>query len=154
MWRCAVLLSICWVGLAAARAYMDCGPNEIFNSCVDECPPEKACATRIEGVFCVGFPILCAPKCACKEGYYRRFEDGESECISDEECGPTCDPDEKYTECANHVDDSCTAMGSPKPNSTEPCVPGCVCNEGLFRLYNNGPCLPRRYCQELRHAPE
>ncbi|CAH1644143.1 unnamed protein product [Spodoptera littoralis] len=163
MWRCAVLLSVCWVELVASQGLlgrpipslvpMECGPNEIFNECVPECPPEKTCDTRKVGVACLAISIPCSSKCVCKEGYYRKTAGGE--CISDEECGPACGANEEYTECRNPcVDDSCAAMGSLKPNCTEPCEPGCACKEGFFRLYNYWPCFPRCYCHELRDAPE
>ncbi|KAF9798618.1 hypothetical protein SFRURICE_008351, partial [Spodoptera frugiperda] len=303
MWRCVVLLSVCCVGLVVANVNMDCGPNETFNECVDECPPEKTCDTRQVYVGCLAIVRPCYPKCVCKEGYYRKTLGGE--CISDEKCDlksleekqakllttvqtlsqqldelrrwqhkaientttlqivsqeindklgsreqnvpaeitnqsqqkieddivelkktmniiadhirdastlsaqapqleqnlqpiterldavsselrtmrqlkertppppahsvctemaladivkqirPACGENEEYTECANPcIDDSCAAMGSLKPNCTESCVPGCVCKEGFFRLYEYWPCFPRCYCHELRDAPE
>ncbi|XP_022816592.1 inducible metalloproteinase inhibitor protein-like [Spodoptera litura] len=165
MWRCAVLLSVCCVGLVASqglldgfnpfRVHMDCGPNETFNPCTQNCGPEQTCDTRKIHTLCPAIVMPCVPKCVCKQGHYRKTEGGE--CIPEEECGPACGEYEVYTECTNPcVNDSCEAMGSLKPNCTSPvpCKPGCVCAEGAYRLYEYWPCVPKCYCHGMEYLPE
>ncbi|CAH0699760.1 unnamed protein product [Spodoptera exigua] len=165
MWRCAVLLSVCFAGLAAGEeliddfdpfaVHMDCGPNEEFHQCKHSCPPEQTCETRKIHILCAAVWTPCIRKCVCKQGYYRKTEGGE--CIPEEECGPACGEGEEYTECVNPcVDDTCAAMGSLKPNCTspEPCVPGCVCKKDHFKQNKYYPCWPKCYCEELRDSPD
>ncbi|KAF9405824.1 hypothetical protein HW555_013583 [Spodoptera exigua] len=95
MRRCVVLLTVCYVGLAAElglhdvsfslSAHRGCGPNETLNDCVFECPPEKTCDTCKIYLLCLTGDNSCEPKCVCKEGYFRKTEDEEY--ISDEDCG-------------------------------------------------------------------
>ncbi|CAH0699756.1 unnamed protein product [Spodoptera exigua] len=164
MWWCAVL-SVCCVSLAMAQLgliddfdpysnHEACGPNEYFEYCTHDCPPEKTCETRKIGISCLDVITPCIPKCICKEGFYRKSPGGE--CISEEECGPACGEGEEYKDCRNPcVDESCDAMGSLIPNCTipEPCEPGCACKEGFYKLYNF-ICVPKCYCRQLRDTPE
>ncbi|CAH1644140.1 unnamed protein product [Spodoptera littoralis] len=166
MWRCVVLLSICCVGLAAGQLglglfgddlyshHAACGPNEYFEQCTHDCPPEKTCETRKFNINCPAVVTPCIARCICKAGYYRKSPGGE--CISEEECGPACGEGEEYKDCTNPcIDESCDAMGSLIPNCTapEPCVPGCACKEGFYKLYNF-ICVPKCYCRQLRDTPE
>ncbi|CAH1644142.1 unnamed protein product [Spodoptera littoralis] len=163
MLKCAVLLSVCYLGLVMAQelsdnvnpsAYPpDCGENEYFG-CIYACPPEKTCETRLINPACPAVVMPCIPKCICKAGYYRDGPDGE--CISEEECGPACREGEVYKECKDPcIDESCDALGSSIPGceSPEPCEPGCVCRDGSYKLYNFF-CVPKCYCPGFRDSPE
>ncbi|KAH9629165.1 hypothetical protein HF086_014835 [Spodoptera exigua] len=95
MWKCALLLSVCYLGLAAAQELSEdvnpshyphgaflklhsylirpaCYEGEEYKECKNPCVDEScdAMGSLIPG--CKS-PEKCEPGCACREGFYRRY---------------------------------------------------------------------------------
>ncbi|KAH9629160.1 hypothetical protein HF086_014830 [Spodoptera exigua] len=83
MWRCAVLLSVCYVGLAAGEELLDdfnpfavhmgpaCGEGEEYTECVNPCVDDTCAAMGSLKPNCTS-PEPCVPGCICKKYHFKQ----------------------------------------------------------------------------------
>ncbi|KAI5636359.1 trypsin inhibitor like cysteine rich domain-containing protein [Phthorimaea operculella] len=111
---------------AVASTSTACDANEVYRSCVPECPQdyEKPCPTT---------PLPnCKPGCQCKEGY-KRDKDGICSPSPSPKpptpTPPTCPDNEYYYNCVPYCPPGRACSQAIDPG----CEPGCRCKEGLER---------------------
>ncbi|KAF9798621.1 hypothetical protein SFRURICE_008354 [Spodoptera frugiperda] len=83
MWRCAVVLSVCCVGLAVGQGLVDddnpfsfnegpaCGENEEYTECANPCIDDSCAAMGSLKPNCTE---SCVPGCVCKKDNFRQNE--------------------------------------------------------------------------------
>lgn len=76
--------------------------------------------------------------CYCKVGYVKNCQ---GVCVLISSYCRSCKTNEYYTDCGPNPESSCQ---TPKAISTST-IPGCVCNKGLLRDYNNS-CVTQDKC--------
>ncbi|XP_077285711.1 uncharacterized protein LOC143910936 [Arctopsyche grandis] len=122
---------------------LNCGPNEILNSCPKYGTSDSDCDAVFGGFkkYCPPQPVdyQCTPRCDCKEGFVR---DADKNCILAENC--CTGQNEEMTCCPAKCDDTC--LGPAFPGCTlVPCFKkGCRCKSDFVRHEN--ACIQRKDC--------
>nr|XP_049703173.1 zonadhesin isoform X6 [Helicoverpa armigera] len=124
----------------------ECGTNQELR-CMNSCPPQKTCSTRMFAVTCPPSPYVC--KCVCKPGHVK---DDNGQCIPEEQCDQLCSQNEEFSECVQATcrHQNCTQKGMPLgcPGIvTGDCKSGCICKENYLRD-ESGLCVPEEKCDE------
>ncbi|XP_077285189.1 zonadhesin-like [Arctopsyche grandis] len=121
----------------------ECKKNEVFNSRVPSCPPEKTCLAYLKG-FTDDCPpeVQYKPGCVCKDGHIRN---DNNECVLPAQC--CSDPDSilvpepnpcKGGTCASPQFEKCDLGADPF---------GCQCKKGYVKKSENDPtCIPLKFC--------
>ncbi|XP_069354812.1 zonadhesin-like isoform X2 [Maniola hyperantus] len=127
-----------------------CGPDEIYNSCINGGCDRKNCSQPENTCVPVG-EEGCRAGCQCIDGLLRA-DDGT--CIPADQCPGVCGENEVPTSCFEGICErrSCSDLGKPvicvrlDPRF---CTDGCLCKEGYLRD-ENGKCIPIAQCPNIQ----
>ncbi|CAF2529789.1 unnamed protein product [Rotaria sp. Silwood2] len=129
MFRFPLLIHICILVLVVltktGAKKPICGKNEVSVNCVEPCQPSCSWPDRPK---CPTF--TCSQGCECAKGYFRATNQTSSPCVK-----YICRKNEKFSNCANPCQPSCTWKNRP-PCPTFTCSQGCECAKGYFRATN------------------
>ncbi|XP_045764412.1 zonadhesin-like isoform X3 [Maniola jurtina] len=125
-----------------------CGPDEIYNSCINGGCDRRNCSQPEYTCVLVG-EEGCRAGCQCRDGYLRA-DDGS--CIPADQCPPLCGINEIYDTCpASCPPRTCATLGiafnciTPLQPGDVGCKPGCRCIDGYYRN-REGVCIPKNQC--------
>ncbi|XP_075970402.1 uncharacterized protein LOC142972888 isoform X3 [Anticarsia gemmatalis] len=129
-----------------------CGPNEVYNSCPTDCPP-NTCESIGKEYSCPFEDFgYCEGRCVCDRGYYRNQI---GQCITKDECLQCTGPNEFFA-CGAYCDNVCATLSEQNqtycPVLNKKCNPMCYCEEGYARDDNN-VCIPMEECPGLLCGP-
>jgi Trypsin Inhibitor like cysteine rich domain len=111
-----------------------CGPNESWNLCSNNC---RSCSLFLNQEECD--PDDCVEGCQCHEGFYKT-DDGK--CVNLQQCYDTqCSvANEVYTHTSAGCELTCKNPDPAKLVCNDSIIPGCICGKGFARD-DNGKCV-------------